>query len=79
MYSYEQQRQFKIIIDIDGSAYSERFMKLLKMGAAVFKIAAFDDIGTIAVRPWEHYIPIKMDLSDLAEKLEWARTHDEEL
>lgn len=67
------------MIDIDGASYSERFMKLLKMGAAVFKISAFDDIGVVAVRPWVHYVPLKMDLSDLAEKLEWARTHDAEL
>lgn len=28
--------------------------------------------------PWKHYIPIKKDLGDLIEKIEWAKSHDEE-
>jgi hypothetical protein len=30
------------------------------------------------LRPFEHYIPILPDLSDLVEKLEWAAAHDDE-
>ncbi len=30
------------------------------------------------IKPWEHYIPIASDLSDLLEKIDWAKTHDEE-
>ncbi|KAJ7665652.1 glycosyl transferase family 90-domain-containing protein [Mycena rosella] len=30
------------------------------------------------LRPYEHYIPVLPDLSDLVEKLEWATTHDAE-
>ena len=25
--------------------------------------------------PWSHFVPVKQDLSDLPEKLEWARAH----
>ena len=25
--------------------------------------------------PWEHYVPVKMDLSDLRQKFEWAESH----
>lgn len=32
-----------------------------------------------ALRPWIHYIPIKQDLSDVFEKLQWAKDHDEEV
>ena len=28
--------------------------------------------------PWKHYVPVKSDLSDLPEKILWAKTHDEE-
>lgn len=59
------QHKFKILIDIDGITYSSRFPQLLKLGAAVFKIGVFEDIATITVRPWEHYVPVAMDLSDL--------------
>ena len=29
--------------------------------------------------PWKHYIPLKHDLSDLLEKIQWARDHDAEV
>ena len=31
------------------------------------------------LKPYEHYIPFKRDLSDLNEKLQWAKDHDEEV
>lgn len=31
------------------------------------------------LRPWTHYIPIRADLGDLLEKIQWAREHDEEV
>lgn len=31
------------------------------------------------LQPWEHYIPIRADLGDLLEKIQWAREHDEEV
>lgn len=61
------EKQFinKIIIDIDGNTYSGRFPSLLASGSAVFKAAAFEDIGTVATRPWRDYVPLRMDVSDL--------------
>lgn len=32
----------------------------------------------MALKPWKHYVPIKRNLSDLLEKIEWAKEHDEE-
>jgi len=29
-------------------------------------------------KPWVHYVPVKQDLSDLQEKIEWVRAHDSE-
>lgn len=55
----------KIMIDIDGNTYSGRFPQLLYLGSAVFKIKAFEDVATMMSEPWKHYVPIKMDLSDL--------------
>lgn len=31
-----------------------------------------------ALKPYVHYIPIQNDMSDLLEKIEWARSHDKE-
>ena len=75
----ESSNVYKILIDIDGFTYSERFPKLLQVGSVIFKISVFTDIGSIVPRPWKHYVPIKFDLSDFEEKLEWARQNDDEI
>lgn len=31
------------------------------------------------LQPWKHYIPVKSNLSDLLEKLKWAKDHDAEV
>ena len=31
------------------------------------------------LKPYEHYIPIKRDISDLLEKIQWAKDHDEQV
>lgn len=33
---------------------------------------------TSALKPFLHYVPVKSDLSDLVEKIEWAKAHDAE-
>jgi hypothetical protein len=30
------------------------------------------------LKPWEHYVPIKSDLSDLEEIILWCKSNDEE-
>ena len=30
------------------------------------------------LKPWEHYVPIKADFSDLEEKVQWLRKNDDE-
>lgn len=74
-----QQSKFKLLIDIDGNTYSERFPVLLKSGSVVLKIFSFLDIGVIPAKAWVHYIPVRIDLTDLEEKIQWAKENDEEL
>ena len=68
--------KYKILIDIDGNSYSARFSFLLRTGSVVFKIAAIHDLCTLITRPWVDFIPVKMDLSDLEEKINWAKNRD---
>lgn len=58
------QARYKVLIDIDGNSYSGRFPSLLSTGSAVLKIHMVRDIATEVMKPWEHYVPVKMDLSD---------------
>ena len=30
------------------------------------------------IKPWVHYVPVRSDLEDLPEKLEWAESHPED-
>lgn len=44
----------------------------------VFQATVFEEYFNDWIRPFVHYIPVLPDLSDLLEKLEWARSHDAE-
>jgi glycosyl transferase family 90 len=73
---------WKFALDVDGNsnAWSNLFTRLL-LGCCVLKIGSpsgyrqwyYDEM-----RPFEHFVPVAADLSDLAEKLEWCRSHDRE-
>ena len=65
--------KYKYLIDIDGNSFSQRFIDFLRYTKSlIIKIFVFDDFNTIHTKPYEHYLPVKMDLSDLNEKIEWA-------
>lgn len=73
---------YKFAIDIDGNTNSfGTMLSRLILGCCVLKVSSpqdwrqwyYDSVG-----PWVHFVPIKSDLSDLAEKIEWCREHDQE-
>ncbi|KAJ7696055.1 glycosyl transferase family 90-domain-containing protein [Mycena rosella] len=70
--------KFKYLLDVDGNTFSGRFLTLLKSGSLVFKSTVFEEYFNDWIRPYEHYIPVRPDLSDLVEKVEWAMAHDDE-
>jgi Glycosyl transferase family 90 len=72
---------FKYLIDVDGNsnAWSSFFLKLLS-GSAVLKVESlggFKQWYYDRLTPWEHYVPINADLSDLEDKLNWLQDNDE--
>ncbi|KAJ7124436.1 glycosyl transferase family 90-domain-containing protein [Mycena epipterygia] len=74
----EEGYQYKYVFDVDGNSFSGRYLGLLKSGSLVFKSTIFQEYFSDWLRPFEHYIPVLPDLSDLVERIEWARAHDEE-
>ena len=70
----------RFAIDIDG--YSNAWSNLLQrfhLGCCVFKVDSafgFRQWYYDQLVPFETHIPIRADLSDLEEKLDWARTND---
>jgi len=69
-------RKFAIDVDGNSNAWANLFNRLL-LGCCVIKIASplgfrqwyYDDLVA-----WQHYVPVKSDLSDLIEKVEWCRS-----
>ena len=68
-------------IDIDGNtnAWSGLFLKLLS-GSPVLKVRSclgftqwYDD----RLREWENYVPVEPEMTDLMEKVEWLKGHDD--
>jgi hypothetical protein len=49
-------------------------------GSLVFKkvYSRTMDCSHVYLEPWNHYIPIKEDVSNLKEEWEWAEAHPEE-
>ncbi len=66
-------------IDIDGfSAAWMNFFSRLLLGCCVIKVASpygFRQWFYDALVPWIHYVPVKADLSDLADKIAWCRAN----
>ncbi|KAJ7243594.1 glycosyl transferase family 90-domain-containing protein [Mycena haematopus] len=74
----EEVYYYKYSLDVDGNTFSGRYLGLLRSGSLVFKATAFDEYFSNWLKPYVHYIPVRIDLSDLVEKVEWAIAHEAE-
>ncbi|KAJ7595225.1 glycosyl transferase family 90-domain-containing protein [Mycena floridula] len=72
----EEQYQYKYLLDLDGNSFSARYLGLLRSGSLVFKSTVFTEFFHDWLIPFVHFIPVLPDLSDMAEKVEWAIAND---
>ena len=74
------QLKYKYLVDVDGNSCSfERYFWSLLSNCVVLKqITPNIQWYYGGLIPYEHFVPVKEDLSDLLEKIEWTRTHDKE-
>ncbi|XP_039193653.1 protein O-glucosyltransferase 2 isoform X3 [Crotalus tigris] len=69
----------KYQINIDGTVAAYRLPYLLAGNSLVLKQdSIYYEHFYNELQPWKHFVPFKNDLSDLMEKLQWAKDHDEE-
>jgi predicted O-methyltransferase YrrM len=73
---------YKYQIDIDGNsnAWPGLYQRLLS-GSPVLKVASphgYRQWYYDRLRPWVNYVPVSSDMTDLIDKIEWLRTHDEQ-
>jgi hypothetical protein len=72
----------KFAVDVDGwsNTWSNLIVRM-HFGCCVLKVASrqgFRQWYYDRLRPWEHYVPVAADLSDLAERIDWVRSNDAE-
>uniref|UniRef100_A0A6U0E7Y8 Glycosyl transferase CAP10 domain-containing protein n=1 Tax=Helicotheca tamesis TaxID=374047 RepID=A0A6U0E7Y8_9STRA len=79
--SYDEQMNYKYHIDLGGSggtSWTGTLSKLAMPGVLFHHETISRDWFYDELQPWKHYIPVKMDLSDLREKYDWAEAHPDE-
>ncbi len=73
---YEQSK-YKYIIHIDGHVTAHRLSYELSMNSVILLVKnKWKNWYYDLLNPYIHYIPVKEDLSDLFEKIEWCRNND---
>ncbi|GAA5833820.1 hypothetical protein JCM11251_005974 [Rhodosporidiobolus azoricus] len=63
--SLESMADHRYVMDVDGNAYSARFRTHLLGNQLPFKATIYEEWYTSRIQPWVHYIPVRMDYSDL--------------
>jgi len=72
-----EQSNHKYIIHIDGNVAAYRLLTTMLTGSLILKV---DGPYTLwiehVLKPMKHYVPVKSDLSDLLDVIEWCKNHD---
>ena len=76
--SNKEQSQYKVIIIVDGSSYPSSVDWCWLTNSVIINISNWITCAVINMTPWKDYIPVKMDLSDLVENIEWVFNNPEE-
>lgn len=68
--------KYAIVLDIEGNGYSGRLKHLLWSHRPLLLVdRSHQEYFFKHLHEWEHYIPVKRDLSDLHEKIKWCMDH----
>lgn len=74
-------RTWKFQIDIDGHSNAWGFFQKLLMASCILKVGStkgFVQWYYSELKEWQHFIPVRSDMSDIYEKLDWCLNHDDE-
>lgn len=69
--------QYKYQVNVDGTVAAYRFPYLMLGNSVVMKQdSSYYEHFYTHLRPGRHYLQLKRDLSDLIEKIQWAKVRD---
>ncbi|KAJ3224314.1 hypothetical protein HDU81_008635 [Chytriomyces hyalinus] len=75
--SLERSLRFKYLVVVDGYAWPSRLQQYLASNSVVLYNGIFLDFFSARLKPWVHYVPFRLDYSDLEERLVWLMENDE--
>lgn len=77
--SLEEHFKYKYILIVDGNCIASNHQWVFGSGSVPIMVTHPDNRYWFQkyLKPMVHYVPIKYDLSDLKEKIDWLVTHDE--
>jgi hypothetical protein len=68
--------KYRFLIDLQARGYSGRLKLLMFSGRLLFvQDRPWKEYFHTQLKPFEHYLPVRADLSDLMERLDWARAN----
>ncbi|CAB3368503.1 Hypothetical predicted protein [Cloeon dipterum] len=69
----------KYQLNVDGTVATYRFPFLLGGGSTVLKQeSTYYEHFYSKLRPWHHFVPMAQNLSDLVDRIKWAKENDKE-
>jgi hypothetical protein len=78
---YEQSK-YKYLVYVDGHCAACRYGFMMRLGSVILKVDARQVADRMwyfpLLKPYHDHVPVKADLSDLEEKIQWCREHDDE-
>ena len=75
----QEQSKYKYIVHVDGNVAAYRLLKTMLLGSVILKVEGKYKLWVEQLlQDGVNYISVKEDLSDLIEKIEWCKSHDDE-
>jgi len=76
--SFDRYLEHKMILDLDGNtvSYPGMYWKLYGNSVVLKQVTDNEIWASDLFVPWLHFVPVKEDLGDLTQKIEWVKDHD---
>lgn len=76
-----EQVKYKYLVQVDGHVSAFRLSWMLQSKSTILLVESTENYllwFQPLLKPWRHYVPVKADMSDLEEKIQWCISHDSE-